>query len=243
MADQPSQELPLRRFRRDPLLRAKVAALWHRERMRETYVRAGYTAAAARVRANREAHDVALRMGWKGDLGRLKHELADLLDPKPSPVERRIFGSERYWEDDVRERLKRLLALTPNALAGGIHELIARDAEIGGPFRGQEGMYKLAYLIGFIPPLDNLARRNAFIRGLSAACRHPDRCDPEMFAVVFRLLRPYTLKPFEARVGFSMPPPAPAEGRDPKQDALPTRRRFARLRNRLSRRRRKPYGM
>jgi hypothetical protein len=92
-------------------------------------------------------------------------------------------------------------------------------------------MYKLAYLIGFVPPLEQFRRRNAFITVLSAIGNDTSICESDMFRLVFRILRPYTLKPFEARQGFSLPPAPPAPPHP--ADALPRPRRFARLQRKL----------
>jgi hypothetical protein len=227
-----NDDLPLRRLQSDRHLWAKVAALWHRERMREEYASAGYTPQAARKRANEEALELAKSRGWRGTLGDLKHQLSDLLDPKPpAGPQPRWHRGTRYWEDVVRRDIRAMLARSPEDLRLALVEYLREEIRVRGRWTGQTGVYKMAFLVGFVPPMQFLRRRNAFIDGLSAIGHDPDLCDPELFRVVMRILRPYTMRPFESRQGFSMP--AAPDPPPNKADVLPKRVRFARLRRRL----------
>jgi len=220
--------LPLARARTDRHLWVKVAALWHRERARDAYESAGYEPHDARRLANEEALLLARGHGWRGDLAALKRELANLLDPMHAPQSR---SGTLCWEDVARADMRRLLALPAPALevelSRYLRRVVACDARLDGP----EGLYKLAYLIGFVPTMEHLNRRNAFLRALAEVGNDPQAVEPDLYRVVFRILRPYTMRPFESRQGFSMPAlPAPPPRRS---DPLPRPRRFARLQRRL----------
>jgi hypothetical protein len=229
-------DAPLRANEARPLLRAgtdrhfwtKLAALWHRERARDAYGAAGFEPAEARRKANEEALLVARRHGWRGELAELKHELADLLDPKPTADgRRRAWSQGGYWEPYVRAEMQRILALGAPQLKVRLLDFVRAEVRRGGRFDNQAGLYKLAFIIGFTPPIEHLERRNAFIEALSELGHDPATCDVELYRIVFRILRPYTLKPFEARQGFSLPEAATARRR-PEERPRPGRSSLAR---------------
>jgi hypothetical protein len=150
----------------------------------------------------------------------------------------RVSGT-RSWEETVRADMQRMLALPPEALQGALSRylrgVVAEEGRIDGP----EGLYKLAYLIGFVPTMEHMNRRNAFLRALTEVGNDPQAVEPDLYRVVFRILRPFTMRPFESRQGFSMPalPPPPPRRSEP----LPRPRRLARLQHKLfGRRQRAP---
>jgi hypothetical protein len=194
---------PLLRARQDPQLWGKVAALWHRERARDLYRAAGYEPHDARQRANDEALDIARRNGFRGGMPELKTELAALLDHRLDKGARRGRSTSRYWEDEVDDVLLHIVALEPSDLRTALKEFLLAEVSGAGPFTGKVGLYKLAYIVGFVPPLEELPRRNAFIEALSEVGQHTRCTEPGLFGVVFRLSRPYTLKSFEERLGLT----------------------------------------
>jgi hypothetical protein len=197
---------PLLRLHADPELWSKVAAMWHRETARERYLSAGFDSAEARRRANEEAFNVARRHGFRGTVRELKGELRELLGPATPPTRLRDgLRSPRFWEEMIRRDLLALLASPPPVLRDELVERLHDEVRRYGPFEGRLGIYKLAFVIGFVPPLPNLARRNAFIEGLCIVGNDTRCCDVALFAMIFRLSRTYTLESFESRQGVPIP--------------------------------------
>jgi hypothetical protein len=53
--------------------------------------------------------------------------------------------------------------------------------------------------------MDHLAHRNAFVATLIEVGHDDELCDRDLFRVVLKFLHQYTHKPFESRLGQSMP--------------------------------------
>lgn len=196
-----------KRLRSDPFLWGKLAALWHRERVRDEYVASGYTRHQARQKSNDEALEVARSHGWKGDVNELKSELAELLANQLPGLRRRQGGDgPAYWEDEVHDQMMHALGSPPAALKDRLLAFLRHDVAVRGRYTGPMGLYRLGYIIGYIPPIEHLDRRNAFISGLSEVGQDRRLCDRDLFKMIMRFSRLYTLKPFETRMGFPMPP-------------------------------------
>lgn len=227
----PVRGRPLKRLRYDEKLWAKIAALWHRERVREEYEASGWDRAAARKRANEEALEVARRNGWRGDLAALKGDLAELLTSELPTLGKRSGG--HYWEEMLRDDLLALLEYPADALRSHLESYLRDEVRLRGRFAGREGFYKLALIISHTPCMDHIDKRNAFLAAVTEVGHDETYCDPELLRVLMHFLRGYTHKPFETRLGVSMP------GTEPKRFTLAERgRRW--LRSRSSRTR--PLG-
>jgi hypothetical protein len=212
---------PLRSVRHDPFLWAKITALWHRERIRDQYVAAGYTERQARHKANQEAVEIARSHGWKGDVRELKSQLGELI-AQEIPGAGKRNGGPLYWEEALREELLRVLGREPERMRDELKDLLRRDVASRGRFSGQLGLYRLGYVVSFVPTMDHLAHRNAFVATLIEVGHDPELCDRDLFRVVMRFLHQFTHKPFETRLGQSMPAPA----RTRKAAPRPKRRRL-----------------
>jgi hypothetical protein len=196
---------PLRSVRHDPFLWAKITALWHRERIRDQYMAAGYTERQARNQANQEAVEIARSHGWKGDVRELKAQLADLIAHELPTVGRVAGRGPLYWEEAVRAELLRVLAHPPERLRDELKDFLRREVDVRGRFSGQLGLYRLGYVVSFVPTMDHLTHRNAFVATLIEVGHDDDLCDRDLFRMVLRFLHQYTHRPFESRLGQSMP--------------------------------------
>ena len=94
--------LPLKSQHMDPMFWAKLTALWHRERMRDLYVKTGEEPHEARHRANREALEIARKHGWAGQLPQLKAAPGLKLRVKLSEgAMGTILGAHACWKNGV----------------------------------------------------------------------------------------------------------------------------------------------
>ena len=218
--------LPLKRQSRDPRVWAKLTALYHRERMREVYTISGHYSHEARHRANHEALEVAHRLGWRGDLPQLKAELGELaVNEIPGRGKRDPGHGVRYWEEQVHVDLLRLLATDPVTLKDELEFYLREEVKRGGRFSGRNGLYKLTHIVGYVPSMEHMGRRTAFLHALHVIGNDRKCCDRELYKVVLRLLRQYTHRPFETRLGVSMPASPNDAGRRRKLFGLFPRRR------------------
>lgn len=197
--------LPLKRLSADPLLWAKIAALWHRERVRGEYAASDHSTQLARKKANDEALEVARAHGFKGTLAELKKDLAELLVNDLPALRKRSSDGILYWEDVVQADMVRLLAGNPAHLRDGLKDYLREEVDLRGRFAGDVGLYRLIYVLGYVPAMEHLEQRNAFIAALGEIGHDSRMCDTEMYKVVMKYSRQYTLQPFETRLGFSMP--------------------------------------
>lgn len=200
-----SGALPLKRLRHDPLFWAKITALWHRERVRDEYVASGYPSHEARKKANQEALEVARSRGWKGDLNDLKSQLGQLVANEIPELRRRGRPGIRYWEEVVHEDLLRMLESETENFKVELAGYLRNEALVRGRFSGHLGLYKLAFILGYVPSMDHLEKRNAFLATLLKVGHDLDLCDTKLFKIILRFSREFTLRPFETRLGFSMP--------------------------------------
>jgi len=196
---------PLRSVRHDPYLWAKITALWHRERIRDQYAASGYSERQARHMANQEAVEIARSHGWKGNVRDLKSQLAQLITRDVPGLGRRRGAGPVYWEEALREDLLRVLSRDPERLRDELKDLLRRDVEQRGRFSGQLGLYRLGYIVSYVPTMDHLTHRNAFVATLIEVGHDYELCDRDLFRVVMKFLQQYTHKPFETRLGLSMP--------------------------------------
>jgi hypothetical protein len=200
--------LPLKRQHEDPRFWAKLTALYHRERMREAYTASGERSHDARHRANREALEVAHRLGWRGNLPELKAELGELVvNDIPGRGKRDPGRRVRYWEEQVHVDLLRLLATQPATLKDELEFYLREEVQHRGRFSGRIGFYKLTHIVGYVPSMEHMEKRTAFLDALHAIGHDKMCCEREVYKVVLRLLRQYTRRPFETRLGVSMPAP------------------------------------
>ncbi|MDH3628540.1 MAG: hypothetical protein OEV00_02075 [Acidobacteriota bacterium] len=213
----PRQGRQLKRLRYDETLWAKIVALWHRERVREEYEASGWERSQARKKANQEALEVARQNGWRGEMADLKGDLAQLLTSDLPSLGRRTGG--QYWEEMLRDDLLALLGHDPAMLRTQLMTYLRDEVRIRGRFSGREGFYKMALIISYTPCMDHIDHRNAFVEALTEIGHDEEFCDPELFKVLMKFLRAYTHKPFETRLGLSMP------GTEPKRFGLAERGR------------------
>ncbi len=203
---EPTQRLPLKSQHSDKLFWAKLTALWHRERMREVYIKTGMQPHDARHRANEEALDVALKNGWRGQLPQLKAQLSELVvnglsgRGKPRPGQGIVF-----WEEKVHRDIMQMLALPAPRLESELVSYLMEDVVLNGRFVGRNGFYRLSLIVGFLPTTDYLDKREAFLRALNSIGHDPRCSEREIYRVVLRLLKTYTHRPFETRLGEPMP--------------------------------------
>ncbi len=194
----------VQRLRDDPMLWAKLAALWHRERVRASLVNCGSSPVDARHRANEEALDVARNHGWRGTLAELKQDLGHLV---ASEIPRIHRDGGRNWEERTHSTLLRILSLPPDELRTSLESFMAEDARKEGSFAGHQGLYRLAFVLGYVPTMDDFERRNAFLVAMSEIGNDRELCDRMLYRIVLRLARPSTFRPFESRLGVPTPRP------------------------------------
>ncbi len=202
----PSKRLPLKSQHGDRQFWAKLTALWHRERMRDVYIKTGTEPHEARHRANEEALDVALKNGWRGQLPQLKAALSELVVNELSGRGKAKPGqSVVFWEEQVHRDIMRMLALPADRLERELVSYLMGDVALNGRFVGRNGFYRLSLILGFLPTTDYMDKREAFLRALNKI-GHDHRCaEREIYRVVLRLLKAYTHRPFETRLGEPMP--------------------------------------
>ena len=202
----PTARLPLKSQHQDPLFWAKLTALWHRERMREIYVKTGEEPHEARHRANREALEVARKHGWTGHLPQLKAALAELI-VNDLPGRGRVQNGRgiRFWEEQSQRDLLRILAMDSAQVEVELSGYLKDQVTMHGRFAGRTGFYKLTHIIGFTPTTQFMEKREAFLRAVNEIGNDSRLADREIYRVVLRLLKDYTHRPFETRLGEPMP--------------------------------------
>ena len=201
-----SKRLPLKSQSRDWLFWAKLTALWHRERMREVYVRTGVSPADARHRANREALDVARKHGWNGELAQLKAALSELIvNELPGRGKPRPGTGIHFWEEKTYRDIMRILAYPTARMENRLMLYLMEEVEENGRLAGRIGFYKLTLIVGFLPTTEFMDKREAFLRVLNRIGHDSKYADREIYRVVLRLLQTYTHRPFETRLGEPMP--------------------------------------
>jgi len=201
-----SGRLPLKRQHVDQLFWAKLTALWHRERMREAYIASGVEPHEARHRANREAHEVALKHGWTGQLSQFKVALAELIvNELPNRGKRTPGQGVRYWEEQTHKDMMSILALAAPQLEVELVGYLKDEVARNGRLAGRTGFYKLTHIVGFMPTTEHHEKREAFLRALNEIGHDHACADREIYRVVLRVLHTYTHKPFETRLGEPMP--------------------------------------
>ena len=206
MATLSGQRLPLKSQHRDRLFWAKLTALWHRERMRDVYIKTGMPAHDARHRANMEALDVAVKNGWRGQLPQLKAALSELIvNELPGRGKSRPGQGIHFWEERTHQDIMRILAYPAPRLEHELMSHLMREVAENGRFVGRTGFYKLTLIVGYMPTTDFLDKREAFLRVLNKIGHDPVCAEREIYRVVLRLLKTYTHRPFETRLGEPMP--------------------------------------
>ena len=201
-----SKRLPLKSQHRDRIFWAKLTALWHRERIREVYIKTGVAPHDARHRANSEALDVARKNGWNGQLHQLKSELSELIvNELPGRGRPRPGAGIHYWEEKTHRDIMRILAVPAPRLESELTSYLRTEVSRNGRFAGRTGFYKLTLIVGFLPTTDFLDKREAFLRALNMIGHDPLCAEREIYRVVLRLLKTYTHRPFETRLGEPMP--------------------------------------
>jgi len=205
-SSQPQPRLPLKSQHTDPQFWAKLAALWHRERMREVYAASGSPLHDARHRANREALEVARKHGWKGQLPQLKSALSELIvNDLPGRAKPRLGARIRYWEEQTHKDMMRLLAHPAPKLEQELSIYLRDEVARHGRFAGRTGFYKLTLIVGYTPTTNFMEKREAFLRVLNEIGHDRECADIEIYRVTLRLLYAYTHRPFETRLGEPMP--------------------------------------
>ena len=198
--------LPLKSQHMDPMFWAKLTALWHRERMRELYVKTGEEPHEARHRANREALEIARKHGWAGQLPQLKAALSELIvNDLPGRGRVQQGSGVRFWEEAAHRDIMNILKLEPAALETELVGYLKDQVSLHGRFAGRTGFYKLTHVVGFTPTTHFMEKREAFLRALNEVGHDPQLADREIYRVVLRLLKDYTHRPFETRLGEPMP--------------------------------------
>jgi hypothetical protein len=198
--------LPLKRQHEDPRFWAMLTALYHRERMREVYAASGEPSHAARHHANRDALEVAHRLGWKGNVPELKAELGELVvNEIPGRGRRKPGHRVRYWEEQVHEDLLLMLGDDPATLQDELALYLRQQVDRSGRFAGRTGFYRLSHVVSYVPSMEHMGRRTAFLAALNTIGNDPSCCDGDLYKIVLRLFRQYTRRPFETRLGLSMP--------------------------------------
>jgi hypothetical protein len=197
--------LPLKSQHKDPQFWAKLTALWHRERMREVYTASGSSPHEARHRANREALEVARKHGYKGHLAQLKADLAEMVVNEIGRG-RPLFGAGiHYWEEQTHKDMMRLLAHPAQRFEAEFGDHLKEEIARNGRFAGRRGFYRLMLIVEYMPTTEFMDKRDAFLRVLNEIGHDRDCADLEIYRVVLRLLRSYTHRPFETRLGEPMP--------------------------------------
>lgn len=200
------KRLPLKSQHRDRLFWAKLTALWHRERMRDVYIKTGVPPHDARHRANSEALAVAKKNGWHGHLPQLKAALAELIVNELPGRGKPLPGAGiHFWEERTHRDIMRILAFPAPRLETELASYLRQEVAENGRFAGRTGFYRLTLIVGFTPTTEFLDKREAFLRVLNKVGHDPACAEREIYRVVLRLLKTYTHRPFETRLGEPMP--------------------------------------
>jgi hypothetical protein len=174
--------------------------------MREVYVKTGVSPAEARHRANREALEVAHKNGWSGQLPQLKAALSELIvNELPGRGRTRPGAGIHFWEEKTHRDIMRILAHPAPRLERELTSYLMEEVAKNGRLAGRTGFYKLTLIVGFLPTTDFLDKREAFLRALNKIGHDPMCAEREIYRVVLRLLKTYTHRPFETRLGEPMP--------------------------------------
>jgi len=204
--DAAGKRLPLKRRSGEKIFWVKLVALWHRERMRAVYKTTGHSRADSRHRANREAMELANRNGWAVKLPEFKAGLAEFVVQDLASRGRPARGRGiRFWEEQAQLDLLALLREPPPRIRKKLERYLRNEAKRNGRFEGREGFYRMTHIASYVPTMDHLEQRNAFIAAMSEIGCDGDYCDRELYKCVMQLYHEFSHRPFETRLGFSMP--------------------------------------